>query len=117
MCLRIDADGFSNGKGTYCSVTMYLMRGEYDDGVHWPLNMKFKITLLNQLSNDQHESCILRFSEVVHHAHITHRVVLQEMAASGWGSPCFISHEDLTKVTPTQRFLKDDCIFVRVSRP
>jgi len=117
MCLQIDADGISSGKGTHCSMSLFLMRGEYDDGVHWPLNMKFKVTLLNQLSNDQHESHIFHFSQAVHLANVTHRVLHQDMAASGWGIPCFISHEDLTKVTPTQHFLKDDCIFVRVSRP
>ena len=117
MCLRIDANGFSEGEGTHCSTTLSLMRGEYDDGVHWPLNMKLKITLLNQLRDDEHETHLLRFSEVAHDKDVTHRVLIGDKAPSGWGIPCFISHRYLTEATPTRQFLKDDCIFISISRP
>jgi len=117
MCLRIDANGFSDGEGTHCSATLNLMRGEYDDGLHWPLNLKFKITLLNQLRDDKHEADVLRFSEAAHKADITHRVLIGDMAPTGWGILRFVSHIDLTEVTPTRQFLKDDCIFIRISTP
>ncbi|XP_065918685.1 TNF receptor-associated factor 5-like [Dysidea avara] len=115
MCLRVDADG--DGQGTHCAMFLWLMRGEYDDGAHWPLNMKLKVTLLNQKSDDQHHSHIIRFSSAVHMANITHRVLHGDMAASGWGCSTFISNEDLTEETLTRRFLKNDCIFVSISKP
>jgi len=113
MCLNIDAGGFSDGKGTHYSIFLYLMQGKHDDAIHWPLNMKFKLTLLNQLSDSQHT--YVHFSEADHNA--THRVLARDMASTGWGSSCFVSHEHLSEVTPTRQFLKDDCIFVSITRP
>ena len=36
--------------------------------------------------------------------------------ASSWGHPRFISNENLYKVIPTCQYLKDDCIFLQVSK-
>ena len=36
MYLEIDANGFNDGEGTYVSVYVSLMRGEFDDQLMWP---------------------------------------------------------------------------------
>ena len=36
MCINVHANGWSNGAGTHVSVTVYLMRGEYDSRREWP---------------------------------------------------------------------------------
>ena len=55
MCLHIDAAGHSDGKGTHLSVSLYLMQGPHDDELTWLLKRKFVITLLNQISDSEHD--------------------------------------------------------------
>ena len=54
--LNVLPDGSNNGKGTHLSVYLYLMAGPYDDMLCWPLKGKYKVTLLNQVSNSNHHS-------------------------------------------------------------
>ena len=41
MCLRVDAGGYGDGKGTHVSVYLHLMKGPHDDKLeksgYWPL--------------------------------------------------------------------------------
>ena len=45
MCLRVDAAGYGDGKGTHVSVYLHLMKGPRDDkqeqSGHWPLRGTF----------------------------------------------------------------------------
>ena len=45
MCLRVDANGLCNGKGTHVSVFVYIMRGEFDDRLQWPFHGAVTIQL------------------------------------------------------------------------
>ena len=36
MCINVDANGRGTGAGTYVSVYVHLMRGEYDSRLVWP---------------------------------------------------------------------------------
>ena len=45
MCLRVDANGEGDGKGTHVSVFVQLMRGEFDDDLKWPFSGKITIQL------------------------------------------------------------------------
>ena len=114
LCLQVDPGGSSNS--THCSMSLHLMRGQFDDHVSWPLRIKLQITLLNQISDDLHHSHTLAFSNAVHLREVTHRVKDEDMAKGGWALPNFISHEYFTEVTSAFQFLKDDCIYVRVSK-
>ena len=96
---------------------LYLMQGQYDDAVSWPLNKELQITLLNQTSDIQHYSHTMPFSSAVHIRDVTQRVIDQDMAKSGLGFPDFITHKDITTHSLTCQFLKDDCIFIRVCKP
>ena len=115
MCLRVDPGGYGNR--TDCSMYLYLMRGQFDDNVSWPLRIKLQVTLLNQISDDLHHSHIVAFSDAAHCRDTTPRVRDQDMPKDGWGISNFISYEYLTEVTSACQFVKDDCIYVRVSKP
>ena len=99
MCLYIDAAG--DGKGTYLSLYLYLMKGSHDNELTWPLRGKFEIKLLNQISDSEHHSN----SIVVTDDDCSNRVTESE----------FISNNNLHKITPTCQFLKDDRLFFQVS--
>ena len=114
MCLNIDAAGHGNGKGTHLSVFLYLMEGPHDDELTWPLKEKFRIKLLNQISDSEHRSNILNYQNT-DDRDVTHRVTDGDRA-DGWGKPEFISNEDLHKTTPTRQYFKDDCLFFQVTK-
>ncbi|XP_065903398.1 TNF receptor-associated factor 4-like isoform X2 [Dysidea avara] len=99
MCLRIEAAGNGSGKGTHMSVFLCLMKGPHDDELTWPLRGEFEIKLLNQISD-----------------YICSGRVIDTDRARSRGWPRFISNEDLHGVTPTCQFLKDDCIYLQVSK-
>ncbi|XP_065895359.1 TNF receptor-associated factor 5-like [Dysidea avara] len=115
MSLQIYAAGTGDVKDTYLSAFLNLMKGPHDDELTWPLMGKFEIMLLNQKCNSEHYS-----RSVIYNNHTTHkcadRVTGCNRAASGWGFPKFVSNEDLQKVTPTCQYLKDNCIFLRISK-
>ena len=83
----------------------------------WPLKIQLQVTLLNQISNDQHHSCLVRFSKAIHERKVFHRVLHKDMAETGWGYGKFVSHETLRRVTTSCQFLKNDCVFIRVCNP
>ena len=62
MCLNVDASGSAEGEGTHVSVYLYLMKGENDDNLIWPLRYKCTITLLNQLVDGFHLARTLTYS-------------------------------------------------------
>ncbi|XP_065901688.1 TNF receptor-associated factor 3-like [Dysidea avara] len=115
MCLRVIAGGAGAGKGTHLSVFLYLMKGQYDGQLEWPLKGEFEMTLLNQMMDDEHHSNTVKFSEKTPAA-IANKVKSGEMAADGLGRNEFILERNLTMITPTCQYLKDDCIFIKVSR-
>jgi len=90
------------------------MKGPHDDEVKWPLRGKFEIKLLNQISDSQHHSVTVTFSDSIT-SNVDKRVTDGERAR-GWGKPQFISNEDLYKTTPLHQFLKDDCLFIQVTK-
>ena len=117
LCLVVDTAGCDDYEGTHCSMYLFLMRGRHDDQLEWPLKIKLKLILLNQMGDKNHCSGTINFAEASHVKDVTHRVIDEDMAESGRGCPDFISHKELTKITPTCQFLKNDCIFVRVCKP
>ena len=110
MCLRIDAAGNGDGRGTHLSVYLFLMKGPHDDELTWPLWGKFEIKLLNQIIDREHRSMSVNY-------HYTDsREIDGDRAARGLGTSQFISNKDLHKTTPTCQYLKDDCLFFQVTK-
>ena len=110
MCIKVWANGYGKGKGSHISVFAYLMRGDYDDNLEWPIR-KGKVTfeLLNQLQDRDHYVWIMNYQEV-------QRLLEGDMAESGYGCHTFILHKDLNfNAAKNCQYLKDDCLYFRVS--
>ena len=113
MCLRVDANGCGVGKGTHVSVFLYLMKGENDDALTWPIKYKCTITLLNQLKDEGHYTLAINSPKDNHEATI--RVLSGEIGTTGWGRTQFIAHTKLDLQEKEQcQYLKDDNIYFRV---
>ena len=118
MCLRVSATadyGNSTCKGTHLSVFLYLMKGPHDDELTWPLlGKKFEIKLLNQISDSEHHSRTLTYDNTIQ-AIYANRVTEHDKSKLGRGWHEYISNEDLNKITQTRQYLKDDCLFFRIT--
>ena len=63
MCLRVNANGHSDGKGTHITVGFHLMQGEYDDQLKWPFCGDITIQLLNQRRDEGHWERTVHFDD------------------------------------------------------
>ena len=73
MCLCVDTDGFednndpsdgiSDDGSDSSTISLYIMRGLYDDQLAWPLKGEFEVKLLNQASDDSHHSETVYFDD------------------------------------------------------
>ena len=64
MCLRVDANGDGDGKGTHVSVYTCLMRGEFDSHLKWPFRGTVTIQLVNQLEDKEHHTGTIPYTDV-----------------------------------------------------
>ena len=119
MCLRVIISGAGKNPGNHMSVFLYLMKGQYDNTLKWPFVGTFEIELLNQkMDGEHHTNNPIKFTATTPLA-ITNRVgskQTDDIAPEGLGRNEFITHEDLKKETHTCQYLKDDCIFFRITQ-
>ena len=126
VCLCVDTEGFdddgdsadssddgSNSSSTHLSISLYLMKGLYDDKLTWPLQGEFKVTLLNQASDDSHHSETVDLDEDTP-AEAVYRVMDDDRADEGFGDDEFISHDDFYDTT-CNRYIKNDNIFFQIA--
>ena len=109
MCLKVDANGWDYTKGTHVSISVRLMRGQFDDCLQFPFNGKITIQLINWRSSKEHCTRTVRFRECGNDD-VTGRVTTGERAPLGYSKFDFLSHSELDYV------LKDDCLCFRVAR-
>ena len=114
MRLRVDANGSSSGRGTHVSLYAVLMRGEFDQHLKWPLLCAITVQILNQVEDRDHYEQILLFRITDHSAPA--RVTEGETSKQAWGRNHFISHALLYNRTTPAKYLKDDCIHLRVAK-
>ena len=105
MCIRIDANGFGDGKGTHVSVFTEPFKGRYDDQLHWPFLGTVTYELLNQLADDKH------------HSRVSVYVTDNDMqVGSSRGKTKFLPHSSLCHDPATNtQYLLDDTLYFRVS--
>ena len=105
MYMRVHANGDGEGEGTHVSAVVYIAKGDYDNQLKWPFVGTIKISLLNQLEDENHHICTMNMAPADN---------LQ--AAGGWGYDKFIAHSELDydPVNNTQ-YLKDDTLHFKVS--
>ena len=114
MCLTVDANGYSKGKGTHVSVFVYLMRGEFDSHLKWPFRGHVTVAMLNQLEDTDHTTYTITPTDITNNETIG-RVTERERAPRGWGYATFIAHTELN-YNPTKncQYLKYDCLRFRI---
>jgi len=114
MCLRVDANGCGDGKGTHISVFAFLMQGEFDDILKWPFQGRVVIQLCNQLQDKFHCGHTIDFSETTN-AKIISQVITGNRTGSGWGSSTLIPHKKLN-FNPSNncQYLKNDCLHFQI---
>ena len=124
MCLKVHANGSANGEGTHLSIYLFLMKGENDDDLIWPLRYSCTVTLLNQLMDDCHQAKTFTYSKdekdrCNSRVETGQRGTVGEgttvLSVSGHGYAKFIAHDqlDLNEVGQCQ-YLMEDCLYFRV---
>ena len=118
MCLKVHANGVQEGAGTHVSMSVNLMRGEYDDKLTWPFCGDITMQVANQNRDQNHVEEILDFADENAAAddETSGRVTSGERAKYAWGYPMFISHIKLESAVFTKHYLKNDCIIFRVTK-
>ena len=112
MCMYVIPGGCESGRGTHVSVYIHLMRGENDDQLIWPFKGEVTVELFNQLEDKNHHRVTIPITDA------NDRVTDGEVAGRGSGAPCFIPHASLYSNAvggKKCRYLKDDCLYFRVS--
>ncbi len=107
ICLGVCARGFGNN--SHVSVFVYLMRGEQDDHLTWPLRGTITFQLLDQTGGENHKfhQCVYDDSVELKNCE---QVRYGERANSGWGAPTLIAHSALKP-----QYLNRDCLRFQVS--
>ena len=105
MCLKVYASGNGVGNGSYVSVFVSIMKGEFDNKLKWPFRRNFTISLLDQEDKNSHDmGQTVHFTDTVP-VEFSSRSIDKE-SNKGWGLPKFIPHADLQS--------KNDCLKLRI---
>ena len=114
LYLRVDAGGYDSYKGTHVSVSVGLMKGEYDENLKWPFNSEITIQLLNWRDDKGHVEKIIGH----YNAPIESRTrVIDGERAHALGKLGFISSADLGyNVNENTQYLHNNTLCFRVSK-
>ena len=99
------------GYNNYISVGVYLMKGDHDDHLTWPVRGTLTVQLLNQLSDNNHSE------PVKFHFEGSSKSCLRVEIVAHHGIWCdrFVPHGKLPYDADKKcQYLKDDCVFFRV---
>ena len=115
MSLKVDAGGLGHGEGSHMSVFLYLVEGENDDFLDWPLRGEFAVKLLNQERDENHIEGSINFFErsaVPYNSRVS-----KGWASGGYGIIEFVSHQSLEMGphTPHIQYLNDNTLFFQVT--
>ena len=114
MCLGVYANGCGDGLGTHTSVSVYLMRGEWDNILKWPFRGDITIQVLNQIENKGHYEKTIPFTDEAPD-NATGRVTTGERSC-GLGYGQFISHDALNyNKAKNCQYLKCNCLQFKIS--
>ena len=109
MYFRVFPSGCSRAFVNQISVGVYLMKGDHDDHLTWPVKGTLTVQLLNQLSDSNHSE------PVEFHFSCSRQHVMNKNSNSFQWSHQFMPHERLSYDADKKcQYLKDDCVFFRV---
>ena len=102
ICLHVIAAGYGDGADTHVTISLMLMKGEYDDQLKWPFRGKFIIELLSQ-DGDKRRSKTVNFNNAPDASR--NRVMDGEQAQESRGFRKFIPYTELKPM-----YLQNDCL-------
>ena len=104
---------YPNGLGSFVTVGAYLMKGDHDDQLTWPVKGTLTVQLLNQLSDSNHsEPAQFHFNGF---GRPCQRVMKVSKSYYSIWSHQYIPHKRLSYDADKKcQYLKDDCVFFRV---
>ena len=106
LCLQVYANGVYSGDGTHVSIYATIMSGANDDNLQWPFTGNVIIELLNWIRDSDHyekkiKDCV--FSQVIEGSY-----------GDAFGCQKFIDHTSLYHPSQNIKYLKNDCLRLRV---
>ncbi len=94
ICLRVFANGIIIGEGTHVTVSVFFMRGEFDNSLKWPFRGVISYQLLDQVNANNHKTYTLTYDDKKPNKCCT-RVTEGERSHDGWGVHASIAHTEL----------------------
>ena len=111
MCLRVDAIGCDDGKGTHVSVFTCLMHSGCDSRSKGPFQGSVTIRLVNQLEDKEHRTLTNRYTDTTPQLYTE----IAERRSCGLGLSKFIPHAELNlNRRKNCQYLKDNCLLFHV---
>ena len=110
--LCVYANGCGPGKGTHLSLFVYLLKGEHDDQLQWPINANITVQLLNWSKDNSHKERTIPYN--IAPLEYRTRVTVRDRAPGGQGYKQFISHSVLESVSSDTRYINDDSVCFRI---
>ena len=109
MCLKVSFCQRQIGDGRYITLDLHLMKGEFDEQLHWPLKADFQVQLLKWDAEEGHHTTTISFNDHTPQES-SQQVRESEMATKGVECKNFISLGQLKRV-----YLKEDKCRFRIS--
>ena len=116
LCLRVHANGYGRGKGSFVSIFIHVVPGENDDNLEWPFRGTIRVVLLNQRKEEDHYSMAIRINDEVPDSAAGRVKGLAIRSPEGWGFFRFVAHRMLHVSVSTYDvgYLKNDCLKFRI---
>ena len=113
FCIGIDANGAGESCGESVNVDLWVMKGEYDDQLQWPVTAKFTLELINHFENEENKMCTI--TPTWWRSRSVYLLIETFLTVPGRGHH-FISHSELHHNPATRtRFLKNDTLNFHLS--
>ena len=113
MTLRVYPNGHKFCRGTHLSVRTFLMRGENDETLIFPICGIFRVQLLNWRENSGHVERIWQFDDAIPKSR-RQRVTTGEIATDGWGQIEFLSCDDLKNSSDKLKYIHNDKLCFKI---
>ena len=110
FCIGIDANGYGNNRGKSVNVDLWVMKGEYDDQLKWPVTAKFTLELINHYEGGENMNCTLTVTWGK--SNKEHR----QKDCFGYTDYHFISHTELPcKPATRTHFLRNNALYFEIT--
>lgn len=111
FCIGIDANGCFNTRGNSVNVDLWLMRGEFDEHLKWPVKLKVSIELINHYEGGEGRKA----TTVTTWDRPTEEYTLCGRFLTSKIDYRFIRHSELARnATLRTHFLKNDSLHFRI---